>query len=130
MVTTREDKTARHCAMDEFHYGTPQENHHLGAQPLLDRVIPNHTLPSDKPLDTTEMDIPELIDTIVELPPPALDTVTDHNEHTITANAAQLLTAEDQEEILHLDASFDMYAAPTILTLPINHLPTLDLILS
>ena len=58
-----------------------------------------------------------------------MNKVTDHNEHTITANAAQLLTAEDQEEIPHLDASFDMYTTPTILTLPINCLPTLGLIL-
>ena len=54
----------------------------------------------------------------------------DQTEHTITANAAQILMVDNQQEILHLDASFDMYAAPTILTIPINRLPTLGLILS
>ena len=35
--------------MDEFHYGTPARNRPTGAQALLDKVIPNHIPPSDKP---------------------------------------------------------------------------------
>jgi hypothetical protein len=106
---TKRNKTARHCAMDEFHYSTPQEHRPLGAQALLDRVIPNHTPPRDKPSDSTDDALPALIDISNELPPPSLHTVTDQIEHTITANAAQLLTVDDQREILHLDASFDTY---------------------
>ena len=51
-------------------------------------------------------------------------------KRNVTATASQLLTDTDQEEILHIDASFDMYAAPTVLHVPMNRLPTLGLILS
>ena len=64
------------------------------------------------------------------MPPLALDSVADTSEHTVTATAAQLLTDADQNEILHLNISFDMYANPTVVNIPINRLPTLGLILS
>ena len=101
---TKRDKTARHCAMDEFHYGTPSAQRPDGAQALLDRLIPNHVPPSDKPAPDQyqEQDphhLTDLIDTSISLPPLALDSVTDTTEHTITANAAQVLndTANNTE---------------------------------
>ena len=47
-----------------------------------------------------------------------------------TGNITKLLTDADQEEIVHMNVSFDMYAAPTVVTVPVNRLPTLGLILS
>ena len=49
---------------------------------------------------------------------------------TLTGTAAKLLTDADHDEILHMDISFDMYAAPTVIMVPINRLPTLGLILA
>ena len=236
-TTTKRDKTARHCAMDEFYYGTPHAHRPLGAQELLDKVLPTHVPPCDKPPDQLEeSSVQALVDTTISNPPLALDTVTDAMEQTLTANAAQLsalddtdhqnlveadapddeddtslpdlidvygnnppmkaprlhehdepshntvhskddddepplpqilvlpimepsaqplthltspptphdvdshhsingtaaqlLTDADQDEIIHMDNSFDMYAAPTVITVPINRLPTLGLILS
>ena len=113
----------------------------------MDEVFPHHTPPSDNQQDTAGDSIEEdLLDTSLVISPLALDSVTDAPEHNITANAAQLSTdaldhkitantaqlliAADQEEILHLNVSFDMYATPTVISIPINRLPTLGLILS
>ena len=61
------------------------------------------------------------------------DDATDNNtsmERPVSATATQLLTDADQEEFLHIDKSFDMYTAPTVLHVPMNRLPMLGLILS
>ena len=68
-TVTKRDKTARHCAMDKFHYGTPHAGRPTGAQALLDRVLPNHTPPCDKPPESLADNLHELIDTSNELPP-------------------------------------------------------------
>ena len=49
---------------------------------------------------------------------------------TVTEMANQLVTDADQDEITHLEASFDMYVAPTVLNIPMYCLPTLGLVLS
>jgi hypothetical protein len=59
-----------------------------------------------------------------------MDPVTPAAIPLITRQATQLLTDADQEEILHMHTSFDMYASPTVITVPINRLPTLGLILT
>ena len=111
-TTTKREKTARHCAMDEFHYGTRHANRPTGAQSLLDKIIPNHTPPIDKSADTLDLTLPELIDTTDITPPLALDTVTDTAEHTITANAAQLLTGDDS---LAEDSDIDDSTLPDLI---------------
>ena len=75
---------------DLFHYGTPQSHRPAGAQSLIDKVLPNHVPPADKPSDTADSELPEYIDTSTTVPPLALDSVTDNTEHTVTANTAQL----------------------------------------
>ena len=86
--TTKSDKTARHCTMDEFHYSTHQDHRPVGAQDLLSRLLPNHVPPCDKPDNPDST--PELLDTTITNPPVALDSVTDGTEQPITANAAHL----------------------------------------
>ena len=97
-TVTKRDKTARHCDIDKFHYGTPQQNRPLGAQDLLDKILPHHVPPADKPEDAVDPEMPEYIDTSLTTPPLALNSVTDTTEHTVTANAAQLLTDTESDD--------------------------------
>ena len=114
-TTTKRDKTARHCVMDEFHYGTPHAQRPEGAQALLDRLLRTHTPPIDKPADpdpiADEPPFPEFVDTSLRIPPLALDSVTDTTEHNITANAAQIWT-----ELVHTDApDVDDHSLPDLI---------------
>ena len=61
-TVTKRDKTARHCAIDEFHYGTARTHPRpLGAQDLLDKILPHHVPPADKPHAAMEQEMPEFI---------------------------------------------------------------------
>ncbi|KAI2502314.1 hypothetical protein MHU86_12118 [Fragilaria crotonensis] len=126
-TVTKRDKTARHCKLDEFHYGSPPSERPHGAQHLLSQVLPRYNPlsppldnPKDMPLDEFEphSDIPLPIDAIHE----TLDA------QPTTAVAAQLLAHQQHQAILHLDMSKDMYGKPITLTIPINRLPTLGFI--
>ena len=99
-TVTKRDKTVRHCAIDEFHYGTARTHRPLGAQDLLDKILPHHVPPADKPQAAMEQEMPEFIDTSLTTPPLALDTVTDTTEHIGTANAARLLLDTESEDAL------------------------------
>ena len=99
--------------MDEFHYGTSHTNRPTGAQDFLDKILPNHLPPAGKPPDSPAT-MPEFINTsLTSTPPLALDSVTDPTEHTITANAAQLLIDSDMD-----DSSDNPNAAPLDTTDP------------
>lgn len=76
----------------------PQQHPPYGPQTLLDNIFPHHILPSDKQDSAVDSNDEDLLDTsLVTSVTLALDSVTDVLEHTITANAAQLLTNADQE---------------------------------
>ena len=130
---TKQDKIARHCAVDEFHYSTPSSERPHGAQTLLDKVLPNPTPPADTSHlstgDYTE-EAQALHTSLDTLPLYTQDVRQGYEaESSITAVAAQLLCEEHQQEILHLHSSTDMYSEPTILRIPpMNNLPTLGLL--
>ena len=125
-TVTGRDKTARHCRIDEFHYGTPSEARPSGAQQLLEAVFPN-TIPGD----ASEKDrIEEFFEESPDIQPVPLDEIALSQEDTpVTAAAATLLGETQTQEILHLDTDSLMYGPPTTLRIPLNRLPTLGLLL-
>ena len=137
-TVTKRDKVARHCVLDEFHYSTPRAARPLGAQQLLNRVLPNHIPPADKVnMDKVPADHASDDDQHIALDeaPPELHAVSDNHiirqneeEAPITAAAAQLLGEEHQQALIHMESTTDMYASPVIVRLPMNNLATLGLI--
>ena len=137
-TVTKRDKFARHCVLDEFHYSTPRDTRPLGAQHLLDRVLPHHVAPVDQAKhhqDHVTEDTDEDYHITIAGDPYPLDLVSDQHitrqespEIPITATAAQLLGEFHQQELIHMDQTMDMYAAPVTVCLAMNNLPTLGLL--
>ena len=122
---TGRDKTARHCRIDEFHYGTPNEERPNGAQQLLEAVFPTTT-----PNAQVQECIAETFEEQPYLPVP-LDAIelAKEDDTPKTAATAVLLGDTQTQEILHLQTDSSMYGPPTTLCIPINRLPTLGLLL-
>ena len=117
--------------MDEFHYGTPDAQQPLGAQHIIDKILPSHTSPEDtigNDIVDSDADFVEDDPHTTVVPVDAIDMEARGHHKNTTATAAQLLGDTHQAEILHLDTSMDMYSPATILRIPINRLPTLGLL--
>ena len=132
-TVTQREKLARHCAVDEFHYGST--NRPPGAQKLLEICLPT-AQKSGGSLHPQEATVEEYItDTTGQVP--ILDTVQpdmDAREDPplVLAAAAKLYATMDQEErrtaeILHMEWSPQPYCAPVTVDLKMNRLPTLGL---
>ena len=123
-TVTGRDKTARHCRIDEFHYGTALVDRPNGAQQLLEAVLP--TL---QPREEMEDCMDDFFQELPEHPVP-LDAIELESEvEVVTAAAAALIGETQSQEILHLDTDPSMYGSPTTLKIPMNRLPTLGLLL-
>ena len=131
---TKRDKIARHCALDEFHYGAQRSERPHGAQTLLDTILPAHKPPADSDVETftrdaVYQDMADAIQAPLDAMPPYDHDIKQHSVNTHhTATAAQLLGEESQQEIIHLTSSTDMYMEPTVINIPLNNLPTLGLL--
>ena len=125
---TKREKLARHCTIDEFHFGS--KTRPPFAQNVIDRLSPNKTSLGN----TSTKDIIHLhdIDGII----PALhDLLPDYNrpQHNtaVAATTYSRMTApqQQQEEIVHMEESQSIYTNPVTVQLAINRLPTLGFIL-
>ena len=123
---------AKHCKLDEFHYGSPPSERPHGAQHLLKQVLPHHKPPtgSMSPVNHHNEKLPtdEFLEVQPDTPLP-IDAMHDtFDAQPTSAVAARLLADQQHQAILHLDTSPDMYSQPITLQIPINRLPTLGFI--
>ena len=128
---THRVKIARHCSMDELHYGTKS----LHRPPMANAII-QHTLPTSlaPPPDDTWLqrdDTTPLLSDLDTMHPSSSDL---RESGPITAVAAIMFSSiEEQkqqlERVLALESTTNGFGPPIRIAFPMNQLPTLGLIL-
>lgn len=130
---THRDKTARHCTIDEFHFGSTDRP--PGAQQVLKTIDPALVQRTGPPKEHILFLHEE--GGIAPLPLDALDVNQDLREPTATSYTAQAASLfhtlstsqQDLEAILHLRTDTNMYRTPSSIRLKMNNLPTMGFLL-
>jgi Reverse transcriptase (RNA-dependent DNA polymerase) len=125
---TKREKLARHCTIDEFHFGTKIRP--PLAHGVMDLISPNklpigsHAKQEIIHLDDITGAIPTLHEVLPNYDAPL------HNTAVAARLFAQLTPQQqDEEAIVHMQDSQSLYTDTVQVTLPLNRLPTLGLIL-
>ena len=136
---TKREKLARHCVVDEFHFGSEYSARPPGATHVLQTLLPTlagttcrppssatpnmveeispHTVPMQTDIMTQDQRCTQL--------PTA--TIAMHSTAAVPPFADWSHAQQILEEIAHLQISETIYTTPTHITLPMNRLPTLGL---
>ena len=125
---TKREKLARHCTIDEFHFGS--KTRPPFAQNVIDLLSPNKNpiggtaTQETIRLDDIEGTIPALHDLLPTYDRPQ------HNTAVAAKTYASMTAIQQQQEaIIHMEESQSVYTNPTTVQLPLNRLPTLGIIL-
>ena len=141
---TKREKLARHCVLDEFHFGSEYSARPPGATQVLQTLLPTLTTANRLPSSSSNIIVEDLPSTTTGptmqtdiltrdqrcIPLPTHEaTIAKHTAAVTTLFANLTPTQQLLEEIANLQTSETIYTTPTRLTLPLNRLPTLGLIL-
>ena len=129
---THRVKMARHCSMDELHYGTKPLLSPPMANAIIQQTLPPRvasTLPEDTLLRTD--DTAPLLTELDTMHPASCDL---RDSTLTTAVAAAMYTSipeqkRQMERVLALESTTHSFGPPIRIVLPMNQLPTLGLIL-
>ena len=125
---TKREKLARHCTIDEFHFGS--KTRPPFAQNVIDLISPNKTPIGGTAtqeiirLDDIDGTIPALHDLCSTYDRPL------HNTAVAAMTYASMTPQQQQQEaIIHMEESQSLYTNPITIRININRLPTLGIIL-
>ena len=128
---THRVKVARHCSIDELHYGTDPIYRPPMASTIIKNTLPTSVIP---PADDTWLqaaDSTSLLGELDQMDPNSCE-LCQSPPQTVVAAVMFTSTSEQKRQfdrVLALDSSTDSYGPPIWISLPMNRLPTLGLVL-